>query len=77
MSNTATALAQTEHAVEVVLREYASDSIPISKKLRILQLLEGNTKAACFLSMAKELRGRCWIFNSGGRFESSLLLPDM
>jgi len=65
MSNTPTALARTksERAVEVVLREYDSDSMPTSKNLRLPQLLEDNTKATCFLSIGSS--DRWWVFNSG------------
>ena len=70
MSNTAIALAQTktERAVEV-LREYVS--MPISKKVRIMQLLEDGTKATCFLGMSNsELRDRWVDFNSGRKLLS-------
>ena len=61
MSNTATALAysNTLRAVEVV-REY-DDTYSVSKKLRLLRLLEDNTKATCFLTLGRgKLRDK-WV----------------
>jgi len=58
VGNRATALSgqdKSERAVEVVLEEY--ETLPLPKKLRLLQLLENNMKATHFLRMGPgELR---------------------
>ena len=48
---TALAYSNTQRAVEVV-REY-DDTYSVSKKLRLLRLLEDNTKATCFLKLGQ------------------------
>ena len=61
LSKTATALAysNTQPSVKVV-REY-DDTYPVSKKLRLLRLLEDNTKATCFLTLGQgKLRDK-WV----------------